>query len=126
MQRTYDFDKFLIKDYYSDENGLMCLYVYESNLKVAVRAAKLSYYPCDGKMVLNSIRVENKYQNQGFGTALLKQLETRTRELKLSKITGIFGPDDELQGMLFYTKNGYTIAEDGWCDRISKDLDENE
>lgn len=67
------------------------------------------------------IEVNEKYQHQGVGQALLNAMELTALNKRVSTICGKFYPTNQY-AKHFYLKNGYTISrEDDW--EIEKILD---
>lgn len=70
---------------------------------------------------LFDIRVEEKYQHQGLGTALIKSFEKFLVDKRITYIEGKFYPSNDY-AKDFYFNNGYSIDREDGGQIVSKSL----
>jgi GNAT superfamily N-acetyltransferase len=96
------------------ENPIRAFDIFLRNIQVG----HIHMSPVDKKrMELEEFYILPQYQNQGIGTAVIKDIGMKLRENGFAKMVGWIGAQDiindrEKQVKVFFKKNGFTITDD--------------
>ncbi len=117
IQRT----EFNLKVFYYTADNYYEIKAYNNkNEEVARVNFKTNYDPRE--IWLNKISTDEKYQNKGYATALIKALEYVAYKLRFDQIEGKYYPENSY-AKPFYDKYEYIIYKDGYETYITKSLD---
>lgn len=98
--------------------------LYESSLKSSHDGASvgmMNFSKKKGKIWLYKVELNEKYQNLGLGSKMMRFLDYMARKTRCNSIEGKYYPSVNY-GEHFYKKNGYSIEKDGYETEIYKYL----